>query len=284
MAITHVIRGQDHHTNTFKQVLIYEALGWTVPAFAHISLILAPPPHSGKLSKRHGGAEVAEYRDKGYLPEAVVNWLALIGWSYGGENEILSREELIANFDMANAGKAHAKMNPSKLDALSGHRMRQLPREEFEKGIAPYLVKKGYLTEGDRDFAEKLSLIADFAVPRVDCFAQVTGLVDWAFEDCSYEKDALKALHKIDRAAQFLTSYADTLPDPLPSPSELEEQARAFVAAEELSFGKFAKAARAALTGRMQTPPLFHCVCLLGRTQAVDRLRRGAETAARGGA
>ena len=274
MEITHVIRGQDHLTNSFKQILIYRALGWEVPRFAHISLILAPPPHTGKLSKRHGGAEVREYKEKGYHPEAVVNWLALIGWSYGDDEEILSREELIEKFDMAHAGKAHARLNPSKLDALSGHRIRELSREEFKNRIEPYLKREGFLEEGRADYAERLDLIAEMAQPRVSYFAQVTRVIDWSRPDFTLEKDARKVLRKTAGAAELLAEYADRLPDPLPGTEELEEQARSFVSEKGVSFGKFAKAVRAAVTGRTATPPLFHCISFLGREETVRRLLR----------
>jgi len=274
MEISHVIRGQDHLTNSFKQILIYKAMGWPVPQFGHISLILAPPPYSGKLSKRHGGAAVKEYQEKGYHPEAVVNWLALIGWSYGEDQEILTREELIKRFDMARAGKSHARVNFSKLDALSGHWIRMQDREEFRRKIEPYLVKEGFLERGSPDYDGKLDLIAEMTQSRVSHYAQVTQIIDWVRPDYTIEPDALKALRKTPEAAELLPAYADTLPDPLGSPAELEDQARRFVKERGLSFGKFARAARAVLTGRMATPPLFHCMCLLGREETCRRLRR----------
>jgi glutamyl-tRNA synthetase len=274
MAISHVIRGQDHLTNTFKQVLIYQALAWPVPHFAHISLILAPPPNSGKLSKRHGGAEVKEYQEKGFHPEALLNWLALIGWSFGDDREIMTRDELIANFDMASAGKANAKMNPSKLDAISGHRIRELPREEFKRSAEPYLLRAGYLRAGQADYADRLELIAAMAQPRVDCYAQVPGVIDWSSPTFTCEKAARKALRKVEGAAALLSNYADTLPAALPPLDRLEEKARAFVDEQGISFGTFAKAVRAALTGRMATPPLFHCMHLLGGEETTRRLRR----------
>ncbi len=277
MAISHVIRGQDHLTNTFKQVLIYRALGWPVPAFAHISLILAPPPHSGKLSKRHGGAGVKEYQEEGYDPEALVNWLALIGWSFGEDREIMTRAELIANFDMASAGKANAKMNPSKLDAISGHRIRERSREEFKRAIEPHLLRAGYLQEGQEGYDERLELIAEMAQPRVDYDTQVLSVVDWSAPAFACEQAARKALRKVQGAAALLASYADTLPAALPPRAVLEERARAFADEKGLSFGKFAKAVRAALTGRMATPPLFHCMHLLGGEETARRLRRVEE-------
>lgn len=280
MRITHVIRGQDHLTNTFKQVLIYEALGWEAPAFAHISLILAPPPHTGKLSKRHGGAEIKEYQERGYDPEALVNWLALIGWSYGEDREILAREELIARFDMANAGSANARMNPSKLDAISGQRLREKPRGEIARGIAPHLVKAGFISPEQPDYAAVLDLVCECAWQRIDCYAQAVRIVDWAFTPVAYEDDARKALCRAPNAPAFLEAYAGALPDPLPDPAALEAHARAFVQSRDLGFGAFAKAVRAALTGRMQTPPLFHCVALLGREKTCARLREGARAAA----
>ncbi len=279
MEITHVIRGQDHLTNTFKQILIYGLLGWDVPDFAHISLILAPPPHKGKLSKRHGGAEVSEYRAQGYPPEAVVNWLALIGWSYGDDREKLTIDELINNFDLAHAGKSHARLNPSKLDALSADVIRSLPAEQLKEKIAPILIKKGYLDESRPDFGEKLDLIADFSRQRLSRFPGVTDLVDWAHGDVSLEKDAKKALKKAKAAPDFLVRYAEALPENLPAVDSLEEQARSFVSDQGLSFGTFARAVRAAVTGRMKTPPLFHCIKLLGHDKAVARLKQGAALA-----
>ncbi len=282
MAITHVIRGQDHLTNSFKQVLIYEALGWEVPAMGHISLILAPPPHTGKLSKRHGGAEIKEYQDKGYDPDGFVTWLAMIGWSFGKdeEKEPIAREELIANFDIANAGKANARMNPSKLNAISGRHIRAMPPAELARKIEPYLRAAGCLPPDAGEAA--LALIAECVQPRIDFFAQAPAIVDWAFKDPVYEPDALKALAGTAGAAEFLRAYAETLPAAFAAPADLESHARDFSTARALKFGAFAKAVRAALTGRLQTPPLFHCACLLGREETVRRIERAAEVAAGG--
>lgn len=279
MAITHVIRGQDHLTNTFKQILIYESLGWTVPTFAHISLILAPPPNKGKLSKRHGGAEVMEYQARGYLPEALVNFLALIGWSYGEDREILSRQELVDGFDMAHASKSHARLNPSKLDAISGHRIREMPAADVAAAIAPYLHEAGILRKDAPEDQDKLALIADFAAQRISYFSQAPELVDWITGDVAYEKKARKALRTTEGAPDFLKAYAAALPAELPGPDALEAQARDFVAQRDMNFGHFAKAVRAALTGRMTSPPLFHCVLLLGQEKAAARLEQGAAKA-----
>jgi len=282
MAITHVIRGQDHLTNTFKQVLIYEALGWTIPAMGHISLILAPPPHTGKLSKRHGGAEIKEYQDKGYDPDGFVTWLAMIGWSFGKdeEKEPIPREELIANFDLANAGKANARMNPSKLDAISGRHFRAAPPAEFARKIDPYLRAAGFAPERLPAGDGALALIAECAQPRIDYLAQAPEVVRWAFEDPAPEPDSVKALAETEGAAAFLEAYAEDLPLEFTAPEDLEAHARGFTTTRALKFGAFAKAVRAALTGSLRSPPLFHCACLLGRDETVRRLKHAARIAA----
>jgi len=248
----------------------------------HISLILAPPPHTGKLSKRHGGAEIKEYQDKGYDPDGFVTWLAMIGWSFGKdeEKEPIAREELIANFDIANAGKANARMNPSKLNAISGRHIRAMPPAELARKIEPYLRAAGCLPPDAGEAA--LALIAECVQPRIDFFAQAPAIVDWAFKDPVYEPDALKALAGTAGAAEFLRAYAETLPAAFAAPADLESHARDFSTARALKFGAFAKAVRAALTGRLQTPPLFHCACLLGREETVRRIERAAEVAAGG--
>jgi glutamyl-tRNA synthetase len=136
MGVTLVMRGEDHLTNTFKQVLLYQMLGWDVPQFAHLPLILGPSGE-GKLSKRkHPEAALEHYMAFGYHPDAMVNWLARLGWSLDDHTEIFSREELIAQFTIDRIGKAGARLNLEKLNSLSGHYIRMMPPESFAQEVA----------------------------------------------------------------------------------------------------------------------------------------------------
>ena len=143
MKITHVIRGEEHLSNTPRQVLIYQALGFPLPAFAHISLILGKD--RSKMSKRHGSTSVVQYREKGYLPEALVNFLALLGWSPEGEEEIFSMEELIEQFSLERVAKNPAVFDLDKLNWINGYYIRQKPPESITDLAIPYLQAAGYL-------------------------------------------------------------------------------------------------------------------------------------------
>lgn|GEM_PF-39695 len=143
MAISHVIRAEEHLSNTPRQVLIYRALGWAEPEFAHVSLILGND--RSKMSKRHGATSIEQYRDQGYLPEALVNFLALLGWSPGGEEEIFSLEELKDQFSLDRVAKSPAVFDLDKLNWLNGHYIRQAPLERIIDLALPYLDKAGYI-------------------------------------------------------------------------------------------------------------------------------------------
>ncbi|MGH7900953.1 MAG: glutamate--tRNA ligase, partial [Thermodesulfobacteriota bacterium] len=141
MNITHVIRGDDHLANTPKQILIYDALGFEIPNIAHVSMILGSD--KAKLSKRHGATSVVTYREMGYLPEALVNYLTRLGWSYG-DQEIFTKDELVEKFTLENVGKSPAVFNPEKLIWLNGWYIRNKPSDEIAKLVIPFLEKKGF--------------------------------------------------------------------------------------------------------------------------------------------
>jgi glutamyl-tRNA synthetase len=276
-----VIRGADHQTNTFKQLLIYRALGWEPPAFAHMSLILADPPNTGKLSKRHGGATVEEYRAAGYPAEAMVNWLAIMGWSYDDKTDRMSRSELIERFDLGRVGKAGARVNRSKLDWLSGEFIREMSPEDVLEPIAERIVGAG-LTDPTELYSDpaRLRLIAECVQPRIQRFGEVAEQCAWMFgERPAIEAKAEKNLVKDPATAERLERLAAELPDPMPPIDALESWAREFAEREEIGFGKLVHPVRAALTGRTQGPGLFHCFHALGRERSVERLRMGAELA-----
>ena len=154
MGVTHVIRGDDHVSNTPKQILIYEALGLPVPVFGHVPMILGPDKQ--KLSKRHGARAVVEYREDGMLPEALVNYLARLGWSHG-DQEVFGMDELIGFFDGKNLNPASAAFDPKKLDWLNAHFIRSLPEDELVRRVEPFVRREGLWNKLGDDPAKKLA-------------------------------------------------------------------------------------------------------------------------------
>lgn len=282
MDITHVLRGQDHQTNTFKQLVIYEALGWDPPRFGHIPLILAEPPNKGKLSKRHGGAEVAEYERIGVHPDAMINWLAMMGWSLDDKTEVISRDQLVQAFDLSRVGKSGAQFNREKLLWLSGEYVRAMTVDELAEALLPFLQAAGYLTLENRpEERDRLHLIARCYRERIRVFSDIGPEVAWMFADSPVmEEKALANLRKQVENAERLEGMADELPEPLPEPEALETWARAFAEREGIGFGKLVHPVRAALTGRTAGPGLFDCFQLLGRERCIARLRAGAKLVA----
>ena len=153
MAITHIIRGDDHLANTPRQIQLYHALGHQPPQFAHLPLILGTD--KARLSKRHGATSVMAYRDMGYFPEAVLNYLVRLGWSYG-DQEIFSRDELIEKFSLESVGKSAGIFNPEKFLWVNSYYLKQLPLSRLADDIVPYIVAKGYPVPQDKSWLEKM--------------------------------------------------------------------------------------------------------------------------------
>ena len=181
MKITHVIRGEDHVSNTPRQVLVYEALGATPPAFAHLSLVMGPD--HAPLSKRHGATSVAEFRDKGYLPEALVNYLALLGWSPGENQEIMPAAEMARRFDLGTVSHSAAVFDTGKLAWMNRHYMKEAAPDRIAREAAPYFERVGYLTGRNPAalaYVESLLPMAVGSVDRLDEIPErVAVIFDW---------------------------------------------------------------------------------------------------------
>ncbi len=274
MAVTHVIRGDDHLTNAARQSQIYDALGWTVPAMAHIPLIHGPD--GSKLSKRHGALGVDAYRAMGYLPAAMRNYLVRLGWSHG-DQEIFSTEEMIAAFDLPQIGRSPARFDFARLESLNAHYMRQMPDADLVgevERVLPHIA-------GGSELAGKLTpelrgkLVA--AMPGLKERAKtLIELIDGARFIIADRPLALD-----DKAAALLTAEARTLLGELaqdlgavePWTAELTEQAvRAFAERKGVKLGAVAQPLRAALTGRTTSPPIFDVLAVLGRNESLGRL------------
>ena len=180
MAITHVIRGEDHISNTPRQILLYEAFGWTPPVFAHVSLVMGPD-HS-PLSKRHGATSVAEFRGRGYLPEALTNYLALIGWSPGQGDEVLPLDELARRFRLEDVGHSAGVFDPDKLAWVNRHYLKAAPPERLAGLAVGYLQERGWMSApagGDLEFLAGIVAAAAGSVDRLD---QVPGRLAFLFD------------------------------------------------------------------------------------------------------
>jgi glutamyl-tRNA synthetase len=280
MGVTHIIRGDDHLNNGARQKQIYEALGWKVPAMAHIPLIHGPD--GSKLSKRHGALGVDAYRAMGYLPAAMRNYLVRLGWAHG-DQEIFSTEEMVAAFDLPQVGRSPARFDFARLESLNGHYMRTSADADLVAALERLLP---YLPNGADTLARitpevRSRLLA--AMPSLKERAKtLVELVDaagflWADRPLAIDPGASAVL-----TADARGLIAALLPQLESSPSwdaaATEAGVRAFAEARGVKLGAVAQPLRAALTGRTTSPPIFDVLAVLGRNESLARLRDQART------
>ena len=273
MGITHVIRGDDHISNTPKQVLLYQAFGQSVPAFAHVPLILGTDKK--RLSKRHGATSVTEYQRMGYLPQAMVNFLALLGWSPGNDRELLSRDELIAAFALENISGGNAVFNPEKLDWMNQQYVMRIPAAELGGLLQPFVAAAGLWRDDYAHGAREwyLSLVALFQ-PRL---TRLTSFVDdarpYLSDSLEFDEAAVaKHLSKPELASPLETLVATYRQLPVFERAALETALRATAEQHGLKPGALIHATRVAVTGRAVSPGLFEVLELLGRDRSLARL------------
>ncbi|MDO9460619.1 MAG: glutamate--tRNA ligase [Alphaproteobacteria bacterium] len=270
MAISHVIRGDDHFTNTARQLQIYRAMGWPEPVFAHLPMILGPD--GAKLSKRHGALGVDAYRDMGYLPDAMRNYLLRLGWAHG-DDEIISTEQAIEWFDLGGIGKSAARFDFAKLENLNGVYM----REKAPGALIPDLLKTIARLSGkevDADGRARLEL----ALPGLQ--ERATNLVElarnaaflFAQRPLAIEDGALKLLtpEARSRLAGLATAFAAIEEW---TPATIEACIRQFAAANGMKLGQAAQPLRAALTGSTTSPGIFDVLFALGQNESVARIK-----------
>jgi glutamyl-tRNA synthetase len=272
MAITHVVRGDDHISNTPKHVLLFQALGQAVPAFAHVPLILGTDKK--RLSKRHGATSVTEYQRMGYLPEAMANFLALLGWSPGDDRELLSRDELIEAFALEGISGGNAVFNPEKLDWMNQQYIMRLSNVELGNRLEPYLREAGLWRDEfatDRG-AWYLALVELFKprLTRLTKFAEEAGPFLTA-EIVTEESAARKYLKpELAMPLQELRSAFDGL-DPF-TMAATEQALRSVAERHALKPAALIHATRVAVTGRAASPGLFEVLEILGRPLVVQRM------------
>lgn len=274
MGITHVIRGDDHIMNTPKQTPLYEALGFKQPIFCHIPLILGSD--RSRLSKRHGSTSIREYRQDGFMPEAMMNYLSLLGWSPGNNQEIISKEELVQKFDLSRVLKTGAMFGREKLEWVNAQYVRQMPIPALTDRLLPWLKERGYWKDNiDRTWLEKL--VALFQ-ERIFTLGQFPDLCAFFFEEeLTYTEEAAKEFKKDTRLKEAFSKYADMLSG-LDSfeVKIVEERSRELMKNLGMSGKEFIHPSRVALTGRSVSPGFFDTVSLLGKEKCVKRLRAAA--------
>ena len=278
MGITHVLRGDDHISNTPKQILVHEALGRERPAFGHLPMILGPDGR--RLSKRHGARSVRDYRSDGILPEAMVNFLALLGWSPGDDDELFSREELVERFSLGRVVRKGAVFDPAKLEWMNGRYIAAMRPHELDSALREALRRDGVAGGGIRLSDEAFVRLADALAPRSRTLAQMARLArPYVGSIDAYDSAAARKLWLRDQdgAVALLDAVAEQLTAADWSAEALEESLRGLASAMELGAGKVFQPLRLALTGRSASPGIFDVLLILGRGRSLARIGRAIE-------
>ena len=272
MGITHIIRGNDLVASTARQLLIREALGASeVPRFAHLPLLVAP---DGKpLSKRWADVAVSAYRDGGFLPEAMNNYMALLGWSFDDRTNIFSMDELVEKFSLERVGKNPAAFDVDKLEWLNGHYIREKTPAELAELLIPHCAAEGIPVDSTEERAT-LEAVTPLLVERMKRLTEAPPMVRFLFMDVTPDDKAAKAL---EGQGEYLAAVAAGLEGVEKwATAAIEEALRELAARRELKPRKAFQPIRAAVTGTLVSPPLFESLEILGRTKTLERIRAHA--------
>lgn len=301
MKITHVIRGEDHISNTPKQILLYKALGLPIPKFAHLPLILGPD--RTKLSKRHGATSIREYRNQGYLPESLINFMALLGWNPGNDREIFSLKDLIKEFSLEKVQKSGAVFNIEKLNWLNGYYIRQMPINKLVKLNIPYLIKNGLIkpkfkTEQyppaygaytikeeyfiaetkEKITMEKLRKIIALEQERMKKLSEIGELSDFFFKKkLSYDQNLLKWKDMNKKELKDILNKLEKILNEIEEKNFKAEKIKNILLSEAEKLGDKGKLLwpfRVALTGKKASPPPFEVAEILGKERTTERIKR----------
>ncbi|MEW6541229.1 MAG: glutamate--tRNA ligase [Bacillota bacterium] len=277
MRISHVIRAEEHLSNTPKQIVLFNLLGYALPEFVHVPMILAPD--RSKLSKRHGATAVDEFRTGGFLPEALVNYLALLGWSPGGEREQFSREELVASFSLDAVSKHAAVYDVKKLTWLNAQYMNSLPLERVVEQVRPFMQEAGYLSASpDPAELDYLNRVVEAVRSRIHTLAELRDASAYFYRpDFEYEEKGVRKHFTKPGVTGILARGREAL-SALPAGrftvEGTEEAFRQVIEELGVSGGALIHPARLALSGRTVGPGLFDIITVLGKEQCLLRLDR----------
>lgn len=270
--ITHIIRGDDHISNTPKQILLYQALGFPLPEFAHLPLILAK--EGGRMSKRKGATSITEYRSMGYLPQALVNFLMLLGWSPGENREVIDIKEAIKLFDIKNVNKTAAVMDMDKLDWINNQYLKNEDLQKLTEAVIPMLMEKKYIDKDNFDREYILSLMKLFQ-PRLTVLNDFAEWADFFFlKNITIDPQAQKKFLSEDLSKEFKL-FVDRL-DKLDKfdIAAIEASFRELVAELNIQAKALIHPIRVALTGKTVGPGLFEVIYYLGKERTKERLSR----------
>jgi glutamyl-tRNA synthetase len=270
MGVTHVIRGVDHLNNAARQLQIIQAMGWPVPVYGHVPLIHGAD--GAKLSKRHGALAVEAYRDLGYLPEAMRNYLLRLGWSHG-DDEIIPTEKAVALFNLEGIGRSAARFDLKKLDSINAHYMREM----YDGALADEALAFAQRIHPGRSFdaaiRARLTAAMPFLKPRAKTLVELLEKADFLFTEGVPAPDKAANAALTPEARGWLLKLAPALEDANWDMAALEACTRAFAEQQGIKLGDIAQPLRAALTGRTASPPVFDVLAVLGREEALTRIR-----------
>lgn len=273
MGITHVIRAEEHLSNTPKQLLLNQALGYTPPVFAHVPMILAPD--RSKLSKRHGAASVEEFKDMGILPEAMVNYLTLLGWSSGGQEEIMSIDEAVRNFSLQRVSKNASVYDVKKLVWINGHYIRAYDLDKLTEAITPFFIKSGLIDENaDEKIYKKLKRVVDLEREKAWTLQEIVDASPYFFKNIEgYEEKGVEKFFKKEGCAKLLQGALEKINSVEPFiASHIESVYRAYAEEMGLKAGEVIHPTRLALTGRTVSRGIFDVMEILGKEECVIRI------------
>ncbi len=273
MEITHVIRGDDHVSNTPRQIVLYRHLDHALPVFAHVPMILGDD--GTRLSKRHGATAVGAYREMGFVPEAMTNYLALLGWSLDGEHELFSREDLVRHFTLERCGSTPSTFDVQKLEWMNGVYLRDMPVERRTALVADHLRSTGHWPRAGKDEAW-LTAVTAAVGDRLKRITDVSEVADFLFTaDVEYTEEALEDLKSRKQVASVLAGIRDFVRSLEPYDTAAAEAALRSTAKEMgLKAGDLIHPLRVALSGKKTGPGIFDALILLGRDEALRRLER----------
>jgi glutamyl-tRNA synthetase len=271
MAITHIVRGDDHISNTPKHVLLFRALGAPLPVFAHVPLILGADRK--RLSKRHGATSVTEYARQGYLPDALVNFLALLGWSPGDDREVMSRRELMDAFTLEGITGSNAVFDVAKLEWINGQYIARMPIEQLAAAVLPLLVEQ-HLWPAHAPPNEWLRRLLELLRPRakrmIDFVEQARPFLA---ETVEYDEEARKKHLAVPRLTDHVRALVHALREVMPFDEQhVEAAVRRTAEQQDIKAAPLIHATRVAVTGRTASPGIFEVLVLLGRERTVARL------------
>lgn len=273
MGITHVVRAEEHLTNTSRQLMVYEALRFKRPEFAHISLILGEDRQ--KMSKRHGATSLIQYREMGYLPEAMFNFLALMGWSPEGEEEILDQEQLKKSFSLERVSRSPAVFDLDKLNWMNQQYIKKLSHTELMNRLQPFITLTPYADQVDALSADQKEWLAEAVSERLVCLKDIDQLLPVLFDHPRVEEEALAVLGQ-PGVKEVLQAVHDNLPDS-EQPDEYRQVLKTVVKQLKLKPRDVFMPVRCALTGQVHGPDLHLIMGIWGNQETSRRLQQAAE-------